>query len=110
MKKIFMIGLISFFGITNAQKIEKGQSQVNAGIGLSNGWGTLVYIGADYGVHNDISVGVEASYASKKYDYGHYSTQLKGTWFGIGVNGNYHFNTLLDIPKKWDLYAGVTLA
>ncbi len=28
-------------------------------------------------------------------------------YFGLSFNGNYHFNTVLEIPKDWDLYAGL---
>ena len=34
------------------------------------------------------------------------SLTLKGM---IEINGNYHFNTLLDIPTNWDFYAGLNL-
>lgn len=104
-KKIFLLGLISLFGIMNAQRVQKGEAQINAGIGFSNGWGMPIYAGFDYGIHNDITVGAEASFTTEKY-----TGDIKGTWFGIGVNGNYHFNTLFKIPNKWDIYAGVTLA
>ncbi len=29
--------------------------------------------------------------------------------FHFSFNGNYHFNTLLKIPRSWDLYAGLNL-
>ncbi len=34
----------------------KGNQQLNAGIGFS-GWGIPVYVGLDFGVHQDISLG-----------------------------------------------------
>jgi len=27
----------------------------------------------------------------------------------VSANGNYHFNSLLDIPNNWDFYAGLNL-
>jgi outer membrane protein W len=74
-------------------------------IGAANGWGLPVSVGVDYAIHNDITIGIEGSYATEKY-----SGDIKGSWLGIGANGNYHFNTLLKIPNKWDIYAGATLA
>jgi hypothetical protein len=83
-----------------------GKSQLNFGVGLS-GWGIPVYVGLDYGVHRDITVGGEFSYRSyREYwrnDY--YSHNI----VGLSANGNYHFNTILDIPEKWDFYAGLNL-
>lgn len=104
-KRIFLLGGILLVGSLNAQRIQKGEAQVNVDIGVANGWGTPVSVGVDYAIHNDITIGIEGSYASKKY-----AGDIKGSWLGIGVNGNYHFNTLLKIPNKWDIYAGATLA
>ena len=84
----------------------KGKSQLNAGLGLS-GWGVPVYVGFDYGVHPDITIGGEASFASYRerysgHDYNH-------TIMGFEGNGNYHFNRILNIPKEFDFYAGLNL-
>jgi hypothetical protein len=38
--------------------ISKGGSQVNFGVGLSS-WGISDYLGFDFGVHPDITLGVE---------------------------------------------------
>ena len=86
--------------------VKKGESQLNAGIGLSS-WGVPVYLGLDYGVHPDITVGGELSYRSysDKYANVHYDHSV----IGISGNGNYHFNRVLEIPKDWDLYAGLNL-
>jgi outer membrane immunogenic protein len=107
MKKI-VLTLACFIsaGMFAQQSLEKGGIQINAGIGTSS-WSTPIYAGLDYGVHEDITIGLEGSYQS--YDYGGLglSTTDKFTIIGIGVNANYHFNEVLDIPEKWDLYAGV---
>lgn len=103
--KIYLLGLISMFGMMNAQRVQKGEAQVNIGLGVANGWGMPVYAGLDYGIHNDITVGAEFSMATENY-----SGDIKGRWIGAGINGNYHFNTLFKIPNKWDVYAGATLA
>ena len=29
--------------------------------------------------------------------------------FVVSARGDYHFNTLLNIPNQWDLYAGATM-
>lgn len=86
--------------------LKVGQSQLNAGLGLS-GWGIPVYIGFDHGIAQDITVGGELSLRS----YGNYYKErhYRHTIFGLAGNGNYHFNSILEIPSQWDLYAGLNL-
>jgi len=40
--------------------VAKGQAQLNAGLGLSS-WGLPIYVGVDFGVHPDVTVGGEIS-------------------------------------------------
>lgn len=108
MKKIILLAAICFMSIgAFAQApLENGATQLNAGLGTS-GWGTPIYVGLDYGVGNDFTVGGELSFRSYKESYGvaDYSSSI----ISIAANGNYHFNTLLDIPSEWDFYAGLGL-
>ncbi len=108
MKKITLLFLIIASSIiTYAQNpLPKGKAQINAGLGLSS-YGVPLYFGLDYGVHQDITVGGEISFRS-------FSENYKGIGYsqnviGISGNGNYHFNTILNIPKEWDFYAGLNL-
>jgi outer membrane immunogenic protein len=104
MKKIiFLIVLCTSVGTFAQGPLGKGKVQFNAGIGAS-GWGIPVYAGIDFGVAPDITVGIEGSYRSYNYAFSE-----KVSIIGIGVNGNYHFNRVLEIPSKWDLYAGLGL-
>lgn len=109
MKKIILAALLATGTLAFAQRIQKGESQINAGVGFGSNYGVPVYVGFDHGVHPDITVGAQASFASKNYSSPGYN-DFKGSWFGIGINANYHFNTLLSIPNNWDVYAGATLA
>ena len=86
--------------------IEKGKAQLNAGVGLSS-WGIPVYVGLDYGVHKDITIGAEVSYRSYNDNYA--NNKYSHSIIGISGNGNYHFNSVLSIPTKWDLYAGLNI-
>jgi outer membrane immunogenic protein len=86
--------------------LSKGNSQFNAGLGLSS-WGVPIYAGIDVGVHRDISAGGELSYRGYHDKYG--DTQYNHNVIGLAANGNYHFNTLLNIPRAWDFYAGLNL-
>ncbi len=108
MKKILLIG--SFILITHFSfgqyALAKGQAQFNAGVGFSS-WGVPVYAGFDVGVHRDISLGGELSVRNYRDNYT--NTRYKHNIIGVSGNGNYHFNTLLEIPKDWDFYAGLNL-
>jgi hypothetical protein len=100
---LFICGVLT----VNAQApIGIGEKQLNAGLGFS-GWGVPVYVGIDFGVHEDITVGGELSFRSYRDNWS--GTEYNHTILGIGANGNYHFNRVLDIPKEWDLYTGLTL-
>ena len=108
MKKLILTAIVL---MTNVQlfaqgPLPKGSKQFNAGVGLS-GWGVPVYLGMDFGVHPDISVGGELSFRR-------HSNKIAGFRYhhnitGISGNANYHFNRLLEIPSKWDVYAGLNL-
>ncbi len=103
--------LIPFFLIMTSAifaqgPISKGQSQINVGVGLST-WGVPVYLGFDYGIHPDFTLGAELSYRGyydhwREYKYHH-------SIIGFLGNANYHFNTILGIPSPWDFYAGLNL-
>jgi hypothetical protein len=108
MKKIVLAFFILFVTTTSFSQgpIAKGQAQFNAGLGLSS-WGLPVYVGFDFGVHQDITIGAEATFRSytdhyKDYRYTH-------SIFGVSGNANYHFNSLLNIPQNWDFYAGLNV-
>lgn len=105
MKKVLLLLVFGFASAvtTMAQApVGKGGAQFNAGLGFSS-FGTPVYLGADFGVHRDFTVGPIFSY--RNYGYRGYDQSL----VVLGVNGNYHFNNLLDIPSEWNFYAGLTL-
>jgi hypothetical protein len=101
MKKIIVVLFLNFIVVLflHAQgPLPKGQKQLNAGLGFDD-WGVPVFLGFDFGVHPDISLGCEFAFASE------YHSSVVGF---IG-NGNYHFNHLLKISTDWDVYAGVNV-
>ena len=106
-KQILTITLLILTTATFAQSTaSRNQPQLNVGVGLSS-WGVPVYLGLDFWVHPDITLGGELSYRGynerwDKKDYRHSVT-------GISGNANYHFNTVLNIPSQWDFYAGLNL-
>lgn len=105
MKKLNLIILfaaITFFTVSAQSSTDRGKTQLNAGVGFS-GWGIPLYLGFDFGVQHDITLGLEASFRS--YDKNNYNHSI----IGFSGNGNYHFNRILEIPRNWDFYAGLNL-
>lgn len=110
-KQLILIVTLIVTTLTFAQNpLNKGQFQLNGGLGFS-GWGIPIYAGIDYGIHKDISIGAEISYRSynENYYYSNNNYKYKNTAFAFGTNGNYHFNSLIGIPKKFDFYAGANV-
>ncbi|MHC1704693.1 MAG: outer membrane beta-barrel protein [Tenuifilaceae bacterium] len=109
MKKISILFalVILTFSVVNAQApIAKGGKQLNAGVGFS-GWGIPLYVGMDFGIHPDISIGFEGSFRS--YNQNIAGTKYGSTIIGFSGNGNYHFNRILEIPSNFDFYAGLNI-
>lgn len=116
MKKISLSFIILItFGVSQlyAQSpIRKGEKQFNFGLGASN-LGIPIYLGLDFGIHENISIGPIMSfrtYISKGADSNGNIINYTQTAFGIGFNGDFHFNNLLSIPREFDVYAGVSIS
>jgi outer membrane immunogenic protein len=104
---LFIIAIIFSISSVNAQgPVGPGEKQLNAGLGFSDR-GLPVYVGLDFGVHPDITVGGEISFRAynEKFKDDYYFHQIIGF---IG-NGNYHFNTLFKLPPEWNVYAGLNI-
>lgn len=109
MKKFIfsIVWVVASVTLVSAQgNLGKGGKQLNAGVGFSS-FGVPVYIGADFGVHESISVGPRISYRKNTERFGGFKFSQSLTV--IAFNGNYHFNQLLALPDEWNVYAGVTL-
>jgi outer membrane immunogenic protein len=82
-----------------AASLDKSKLQFNVGVGLST-WGFPFYLGADYWITEDITIGIEGSARwNLRWSYG---------TIGGSINGNYHVNRLLQLPDNVDLYGGLT--
>lgn len=101
MKKIVLFCTATLFTVLSLHAqcpLKVGGVQANAGLGFS-GEGIPIYAGIDYGLVKDVTIGAKLSIMpNREHD----------VIIGFSTNGNYHFNTLLDIPKEWDFYAGLT--
>lgn len=99
MKRLLLLfTIVSMFAATSfAQSpIGKGGKQVNFGLGF--GSDLPAYAGMDFGVHKDITIGPVIAFDLNGLD-----------WLSIAAKGDYHFNTVLNIPQEWDFYAGLNL-
>ena len=109
MKKFCIIILLAFITVLSVDAqapIGYGRRQLNAGVGFS-GWGIPVYVGMDFGVQHDITVGFEGSFRS--YNENYYGRRYGSSIVGLSGNANLHFNRLLEIQNRWDVYAGLNL-
>ncbi len=100
MRKIYLTltGLVLVFASMAQAPLGKGGKQLNLGAGFSNS-GIPLFVGLDFGVHQDITVGGEFVFWSEN----------NNGYLGLSANGNYHFNTILEMPSEWDFYAGINL-
>lgn len=103
---IILLSAISLFTVKAQNQLSNGRVQLNAGVGFS-GWGVPIYVGMDFGVSRDITLGFEGSFRNYRENYS--DIKYHSTIFGISGNGNYHFNRVLEIPSNWDFYAGLNL-
>ena len=114
MKKsaLFIFALVLFSLAARAQgPISSGQMQINLGTGYVGGY-LPFYVGMDFGVHPDISIGpkvILSYYRHSHFDYfnwGEIYYMERILDLGAAFVFDYHFNRLLGIPENFDLYAG----
>ncbi len=99
MKSSIIFAVLSVCAISTAfsqSPIGKGGKQLNFGVGLYSG-AIPVYVGMDFGVHPDITLGPQVGF------------DLNLEYLSVAGRGDYHFNTILDIPSNWDFYAGLNI-
>ncbi|MGZ3904993.1 MAG: hypothetical protein ACXVC6_14930, partial [Bacteroidia bacterium] len=134
MKKIILSLLVFASVATQAQSFQKGQVDINLGMGLGNtfiGYGRFVGAGysyhrmptlnasVDYGITDAISIGGYMGYTSFKYSWMYqdyhgstgwvnYTDTYKWSFFILGARGAYHFGEFIKIDKL-DCYAGLML-
>jgi outer membrane immunogenic protein len=103
---IIILTAITVFTVGAQSSTEHGNTQLNAGVGFS-GWGIPIYVGFDFGVRHDMTLGLQASF--RRYDQDYQHIYYNHTILGFSGNGNYHFNRILNIPSNWDFYAGLNI-
>lgn len=85
-------------GQTGRAPLTRGEEQINFGLGLNTD-GLPVYAQFDFAVARNVTVSPMVALTGGSSES--YTT--------LGVHGDYHFNSLLDIPSNWDFYAGANL-
>jgi hypothetical protein len=104
MKKVVLTSILALFVFAAQAQFDKGDKQANVGIGL---FGLGVNVGAQYGIIDDLGVGVYATFERNTYGLGlvglgNYSINR----FLVGPYATYHFNRLFNISSdKFDVYA-----
>jgi hypothetical protein len=106
---LLTVCLMSLNKTAHAQ-FDKGDKQVNVGIGLGTAglsYGGLGYglnASAEYGIMDNIGVGLHVAYARNSYGILSYNYSANHILFG--PRGSYHFNDLLKLDSdKFDIYA-----
>ena len=108
MKKFLLVVAVALITGFSFGANPNGKNQLNLGVGFSN-WGVPLYIGIDHYVNNDVTLGGEFSYRSNFHEYYDDHHYYDRNVMGFSGNANYHFNTILEIPRTWDLYAGLNV-
>ncbi|HBG70728.1 MAG: hypothetical protein A2W93_04530 [Bacteroidetes bacterium GWF2_43_63] len=107
MKKLFTFALlIGMIGFANAQyPLESGRLQLNLGTGYTN-QGIPAYVGADLGIAENLSLGVDASYRFFNENFG--NTMYNHSIITVLGNVNFHFNNMFKLRDytSSDLYGG----
>ncbi len=111
----------------HAQSYQKGQVDLNLGLGLGNTFidaGTYsalppISLAVEYGITNDISLGGYLAFAGATYKYSawencphlgdyYYTDTHSWTYTIVGIRGAYHFGRFIKIDRL-DVYAGLML-
>ena len=100
MKKLILIPLLVMLNMTvTAQQgnsaLPRGHQQLNFGLGFNTS-GFPVYVGVDFAVHNNVTLGP----LLKMRFEDHYNN-----FFLLG-KVDYHWNSLMGIPANFDFYTG----
>lgn len=97
MKSFFVLLLFVFCtSISYSQSpLQSGERQANFGVGLDNTGSVPLYVGVDFNIADNVTLGPIAS--------------ISGDFFsGVGAL-NYHFDELFALPSEWNVYAGANV-
>jgi hypothetical protein len=106
MKKIFTIVLLGAIYMVNAQAFKgKGDTKLDIGMTVQNG-GTGVMASADFGLGENISIGVLASYLLGGNQIQDVSSDYR---FDAKARVSANLGSVLNLSPKFDMYPGLNL-
>lgn len=113
MKKLFLplfalIAMVLFSAESNAQSFEKGQLDLNAGVGLvptfGVGGGLPLSVSGDYGINENVAIGGYLGYAKTSQDV-LFLGKVSYSYLIVGARATYH----KEFVKGIDTYGGLLL-
>lgn len=112
MKKIIAGLFLTITTAFSAQESFTGRDDIRAYIGANiQDAGTGISVGADYGMGESISVGVQAGYLLSSNILTGYEKKAKfGDRFDIKARFNAHLGRVLNLPSQFDIYPGLDLS
>lgn len=109
MKKIITLVLLASISLVNAQAF-KGKDDVKAQVGLSLVKGaTGIHVSGDYGVGENMSVGVSSTYILGVSGGGDLSGLKFTDRFDLKARFNANIGNVLNIDDKLDIYPGLNI-
>ncbi|WP_396168955.1 DUF6646 family protein [Flavobacterium sp.] len=106
MKKIFTIVLLGTIFMVNAQAFKgKGDTKLNIGMTIQNG-GTGILASTDFGLGENFSIGVLASYLLGGSDINNVDAEYR---FDAKARFNANLGSVLNISPKFDVYPGLNI-
>ena len=106
MKKIFTVVLLGAFCLVNAQAFKgKGDTKLGMGMTFQNG-GTGIVASSDFGLGENISIGVLASYLLGGSHIQDVSSDYR---FDVKARFNANLGSVLNLSPKFDVYPGLNL-
>lgn len=106
MKKILTIALLGAICITNAQAFKgKGDTKLNLGMTIQNG-GTGIVASTDFGLGENISLGVLASYLIGGSNIKDVASDYR---FDAKLRLNANLGNVINVDPNFDLYPGLNI-
>ena len=106
MKKIFTIVLLGTIFMVNAQAFKgKGDTKLNIGMTVQDG-GTGILASTDFGLGENFSIGVLASYLLGGSDINNVDAEYR---FDAKARFNANLGSVLNISPKFDVYPGLNI-
>lgn len=112
MKKIITLLVVLSVGFVNAQAFKgKGDIKAQIGANIQDG-GTGVFASTDYGIGENMSLGLSANYLLSVDEYTILDTTFKPEFidrFDLKARFNANIGNVLNIDEKLDIYPGLDL-